>query len=82
MSSAVGRESPAVLAVLASMPIVGRGLVAGLAAGHRCRDSGVAGDIQGRGRRLFAGPIMKPPGFTLLVVWHPEPLQSSEPIGM
>jgi hypothetical protein len=31
---------------------------------------------------MFALPSLKPPAFTFLVVWHPEPLQSRLPIGM
>ena len=31
---------------------------------------------------MFALPSLKPPGFTLLVLWQPEPLQSRLPIGM
>ena len=33
------------------------------------------------GTEMFALPTLKPPGFTLVIVWHPEPLQSSVPIG-
>jgi hypothetical protein len=31
---------------------------------------------------MFAAPMLNPPGLTLEAVWQPEPLQSSEPIGM
>ena len=31
---------------------------------------------------MFAVPMLKPPGLTLVVEWQPEPLQSSVPIGM
>ena len=34
------------------------------------------------GLAMFALPSLKPPAFTLVVVWQPEPLQSSVPIGM
>ena len=31
---------------------------------------------------ILALPSLKPPAFTLVTVWQPEPLQSSVPIGM
>ena len=34
------------------------------------------------GAVMLAAPILNPPGFTLAVVWQPEPLQSRLPIGM
>ena len=30
---------------------------------------------------MLALPSLKPPVFTLVIVWQPEPLQSSVPIG-
>ena len=34
------------------------------------------------GVEMLALPSLKPPAFTFVVVWQPEPLQSSVPIGM
>jgi hypothetical protein len=34
------------------------------------------------GELIFADPMLNPPLLTFVVVWQPEPLQSSEPIGM
>jgi hypothetical protein len=34
------------------------------------------------GLAMLAVPSLKPPAFTFVVVWQPEPLQSSVPNGM
>ena len=81
MSNAVGRESPAELAELATMPWYGA-VSWQVWQPATAAATVVCPAIFSVGLATFAAPIIKPPGFTLLVVWHPEPLQSSEPIGM
>src|SRR5215472_6497227 len=80
-SVVVGRESPAVVFVPATMPRY-------VAAWWHCWQLATAAATVvwpatlRVGALMLALPSLKPPGLTLAVEWQPEPLQSSVPIGM
>src|ERR1700745_3205306 len=80
-SVAVGRESPAVVFVPATMP-------RNVAAWWHCWQLATAvatvvwPATLSVGELMFAVPSLKPPTLTLAVEWQPEPLQSRLPIGM
>ena len=80
-SVVVGRESPAVVFVPASMPRY-------VAAWWHCWQLATAvatvvwPATLSVGVLMLAVPSLKPPTLTLAVEWQPEPLQSRLPIGM
>ena len=80
---AVGRESPAVVFVPATIPRycalwwqVWQPLTPPAPAMVVCPAAVSVGAL------MFAAPSLKPPELTLAVEWQPEPLQSRVPIGM
>ena len=83
LSNAVGRESPQAAAVLAIIPRYGavwwqvwQPLTPPVPPIVVCPATVSAGEVR------LAAAIWNPPGFTLVVLWQPEPLQSRLPIGM
>jgi hypothetical protein len=79
--AAEGLESPAAVLVLAIIPRYGAAWWQVWQLGTAvptvlCPDSVRVGAL------ILADPRVKPPVFRLAVVWQPDPLQSSEPIGM
>ena len=80
-SVAFGRESPAVVLVLAIMPT--KGAVSWQVVHAATCPATVAWPATLRvGALMLAAPRRKPPALTLLVVWQPELAQSRLPIGM
>jgi len=76
----VGRESPATLFELGTMPLYGavswqvwQAATAPLTV--------VCPETLSVGLATFALPRLKPPALTVVVVWQPEPLQSNAPMG-
>ncbi len=79
-SAAEGLESPAVAAVLGTIPRYGavawQVLQGPTPAIVRCPV------VLSVGALMFAAPMLNPPAFTLALVWQPAPLQSTAPMGM
>ena len=80
-SNAVGRESPALLALLASMP---RKPALSWQVWHAATAAATVPwpATLSVGVLMLGVPSLKPPGLTFWVLWQPEPLQSRLPIGM
>ena len=80
-SVAFGRESPAVVPVLAIMPTYGEVSWHVVQAGT-CPATVAWPATVSVGALMLALPSLNPPAVTLAVVWQPEPSQSRLPIGM
>ena len=77
----MGRESPAVLEVLAIIPTYGALSWQVVQAGTW--PSTVVCPVTFKvGALMLAAPSLNPPAVSFAVVWHPEPLQSRVPMGM
>src|SRR5436305_1264511 len=80
LSKACGRESPQAVALLAIMPIYGA-LSWQVWQPATAAATLVWPATESVGAVRLAAPSLKPPVFTLPVVWQPEPLQSRLPTG-
>ena len=80
-SVAFGRESPAAVLVLATMPT--KAALSWQLVHAGTLEATVVWPVTVRvGALMLALPSLKPPAVSLEVLWQPEPLQSRLPIGM